>query len=579
LLAGKDRPEVRILDNYRRITFAAVLAGFTLLLLISCGDDDVSNPQCTNCDFWRMAFGRLGRFPAACPTDPQLIAFCSTQDTSQASAGTNYHIWVARLEESPDTTMFYQITADDYTDYNPSWSPDGQMIAFERNIGAGDQRQIYVVEVADLNNPGVPVPITVNDSLDIRYSNLSPSWVEIGGESWIVFCNTPLGSGDSDIGIIKYPDMEYPALDTAWISLDPSDFARDENGVMSYIFEDQHVSGNGTELIAFSSPDRQFVGDIRVLAQSEEQPDTTVAALILINDRDSGVYTPHTFRYRPAGEDVEVSIAGRLDDYCSEPGGILVPEPGKLNTFIIDFVHTHGTLAIRTSEPSRIVFVDGKDKGRTPDNASEYGFFGCIEETTHTVWTEDVYGDTCGIQYEVDVRAGEITYVDFVCGQQSTVTHGRAAVPGLASPMGTGGPAPLNLQNERRSVWLVDLGDTSGIGDDSFMLVDQAATGLFYPALSPDGRYVAYIRGAQDSWQLAVSDISDLVAGGDVVTTRVIGLPGSWEDIECWREIEKISWLATESGRKIVASLSPCRGGAPDEFQVWIADLSRFLPD
>jgi hypothetical protein len=132
------------------------------------------------------------------------------------------------------------------------------------------------------------------------------------------------------------------------------------------------------------------------------------------------------------------------------------------------------------------------------------------------------------------------------------------------------------MQFDDRTIWLADLGSDPGTEDDEFFVVETSSQGLFYPTLSPDGRYVAYIRGALASWELVVSDISALMSGGGATSIR-IGLPGSSEDIECWREIEKISWMASGTERKVVASLSPCRGASPDEFDIWVADLTRFL--
>jgi hypothetical protein len=96
--------------------------------------------------------------------------------------------------------------------------------------------------------------------------------------------------------------------------------------------------------------------------------------------------------------------------------------------------------------------------------------------------------------------------------------------------------------------------------------------------LSPDSKYVAYFRGSYTSWEIVVADVSMLVSGtGDAELARV-GLPGSTEDIECWRKPEKLSWLPLEAGRKIVASLSPCRGGEPADYSIYIADLEDHLP-
>ena len=602
------------MDKNRKIILALLVTGLVVAFLVSCGDDGGTDLPCNNCDFWTKAFDGAARFPSASPVDPQVLAFSSKRDGS--GTGPDYHIWVVRLDDESDTTWSYQITSDEYSDFNPAWSPDGETIAFQRNIGAGDEWQIYVVDVSDFEAPGEPQAITETDSTEITYSNRWPAWVTLGGETWICFCNTPLGSGDADMVAIRYPELGDP--DT--ISIDPSDFARYENGVMSATFDDEFTSGNGTNMIAFSSPNREPVVDIDVIARSEEQAENDAVAAIYVNQKDSGVTTPHRFRYRPIP--LTTLVEGSMDTYCIDHQGAIISATDSVYTFLIDFVHTHGSIAIRSNPGNRwIYFGDDPDNygRRTSDDTEEYVYFTCQLPDTYHIWTEHRYGaDSCALDastiveppsYYVEdcwtrevvcidtvtslpettivhlncitVAPGETTFVSFDCAGEGTylgsalAAHSDCRTPHTDRLSGSVSVPKVMQQNER-TVWLLDAGESSGTDDDKMYLVDWADVGLYYPVLSADGKYLAYVRGEGTSWDVVVRDVSG-IASGTIGSRRVIGLPGSTEDIECWRGIGRISWLPTEAGRKLAASLSVCRGAAPEDYEVWIADLSGFL--
>ncbi len=579
-----------------------ILLGFAIALLLvsllsSCGDDGGGTPPCTNCDFWEEAYGNVGRFPAVSP-DINVIAFTSRYqfpdkieypfDPGDLTLGQYYHVWLARVEAGSDTVWYYQITSDGHDDFLPSWSPDGSVLAFERNVGLEAERQIMVVDVSDRENPGVPQQITDGglkppEAGGSRYINTNPSWVELDGRTWLSFVNAPPGMGDYDIGLLSWDDL----ADTVWVSIDPSDFAASENGVMSFVFKDQQASSNGSRLITFSSPDRQRVGDVKVVAKSEEHPDSLVVSEIVINGKTSGHYTPYTFRYRPAG--LRVRISGTIEGYCQEAGDSLVTMADTTNLFVIDFRHTRGTLAVRSTLPSLLIFMDGMRLEdamgvplKTPTDPSKYVYIKCVKpDTTHTLYTEDVFGTVCGAPIEATVAAGDTTFLTFDCGGlgAAPAPDGRSAglVSGTQPSRDAGREAALLMQQERRGIWLVDLGEDPGIDDDRVYLVDGASRGANYPVLSPNGNYVAFLRGEYTSWEIVVADVSALVSGSGAAVLHVVGLPGSSEDFECWRKPGKISWLPTQDDMKIAVSLSPCRGGEEDEFGIWVADISRFL--
>jgi len=567
------------------------------MLLTSCGDDDGGTAPCTNCSFWDPAYGGVGRSPAASPDDINIVAFTSRYqfpdkiefpfDRDDLGVGPYYHIWLARVEEASDTVWYYQVTSDGNDDFYPAWSPDGSLIAFERNVGLEDDRQVMVVDVSDRENPGVPQQVTDGDlkpptAGSSHHLNTNPSWVEIDGSTWLSFVCAPHGMGDYDIGLLSWDDL----ADTAWISIDPSDIAAAENGVMSFVFKDQQASSNGSRFITFSSPDRQQVGSVRVVARSEEVPDTSVVTEIFVNGKPSGKLTPYTFQYRPGG--LRVRVSGFLNGYCSEASDSLVTLADTTSVFVIDFVHTHGTIGVTASQGGLFVYMDGdrvlNEEGnplKTSD-PGEYVFINCvIADSTHVLRTENVFGEPCGDPISTSVAPGDTSFLTFDCGGSLASSAPGGAGTGLRSGLWSergGGRKPAILtQQENRGIWLVDMGSDPGIDDDSVYLVDGSSRGANYPVLSPDGKYVAYFRGEYTAWEIVVADVSALVARSGNAVLHVVGLPGSSEDFECWRKPGKISWLPVQDDRKIVVSLSPCRGGDVDDYGIWVADLSRFL--
>lgn len=564
-----------------RVFVGLLLVAAACLLVLSCGNDETTTAPCTNCSYWDKALGREGRYPESCPTDPLLIAFADTLDlTGGAGAGGMfYHIWVAKIA---DTTRYYQITSDATFDLKPVWSPDGTKLAFER--GEAGAKDIWIVDVTDLEAPGQPVQFT--DNTVVEESNSDAAWVTVNGtEQWVAFSNST--NGGSDIDVVRMP---YPGPgDPVWVTLDPSDFAASQNGVLGFIFRDTQAASNGSKLIAFSSPNRTPVGDILVVARTEEESDVNeVHADVFINGRDSGEETPALFEYRPIQDSVLIEC--QVEGYCSMATlNYREMEPDTVNTALLEFVHTHGTLAaaslpegvhdvvIGTIEWSRepedtvtvvdTVWVQRPEKTPTFDPAVEdpkFAFYECVKADTVLVYAADFYGP-CSPIYNVEVFAGDTSEVILDCS--------GGLFSGAPRYARIGGRAPvLAQQPEPYSLWVVDV-DTEAI-----YLIAESETPISNPALSPDSRYIAYVRGEGATRQLVVSyDILAFIEGTGQIQTTVIGLPGSPEDIECYRFPERVSWVYPE-GLKVVASLSVCRGGAlPDDYEIWEADLSSIV--
>ncbi len=573
------------MDRNLRLSVGLLLGVACCLFALSCGDDGVTNANCENCDYWTKAFGRAGRYPAGCPTDPGLIAYAAhpLPDTLGVMEGAGeddiyYHIWVARKSDS----TFHQITADPTFDLKPVWSPDGTKIAFER--GEAGAMDIYVVDVTDLENPGQPLQFT--DNTVLKESNTSAAWVTVNGtEQWIAFSNSTNGGADLDVVRKPYPGPGEPV----WVTIDPSDFAADQNGVLGFVFRDKQADSNGSAYVAFASPDRTPVGDILVVAQSEEESDTAgVHALVYINGKDSGEMTPALFRYRPVQD--SIIIEGRLTGYCSLARLIYRGmRPDTVNTTVLGFQHTHGNLAV-TSIPGVLKVTVGEivwddlpggtggfadtvwveQVGNTPPDDPEedprYAVYPCIPADTVLVFASSVYGP-CSDTVDVVITAGDTSYVQLLCGGGGATQGSFVRTSGRRAPV-------LGQQPEPYSLWVVDV-DT-----EALYLIAETETPISNPAISPDGRYIAYIVGEGATRQLVLSyDIQAFIAGTAAIQTRTIGLPGSSEDIECYRFPERVSWVyGGETERKVVASLSVCRGGdLTNDYEVWIGDLDRFI--
>jgi hypothetical protein len=587
-------PEVQALNSNSRSFVGVIIAGLLVVVFASCSSDSGGgSTDCTNCSFWELAFGGVGRYPAASP-DPEVIAFSSNYlfpsklpgpvDRNNLGLDDSYHIWIARTEAAiSDTVWYYQVTSGGDDDLFPAWSPDGKTIAFERTLGTQNERQIFTVDVTSFESPGTPIQVT--ERTTERFDSKSPSWAVIGSETWISFSTGPKGGGDADIAMIRYPELDSIAT----VSVDPADFARDENGVMSYVFSDQKPAANGTRLLAFASPDRLPVGDFEVLAATEEQPDMSAECPIFVNGKDSGQFTPYTFRYRPAG--ITFDLSGDLPEYCL-PAVVeeFAAEADTVVTAVLDFVHVRGTLGVRSLPGGLDIYLDdqlvtgeGGVPVRTPVSGYGYAHVRCLTSGEYTVSLKNVFGTPCGDPITTEIAVGETTFVSFSC--EGSAAPGRvvsrsrpetqSAFPG--KPMAL--PVELLGQGEDdRSVWLMDLGVDISPDDDRLYGVEPFNTGSNFPVLSPDSKYIAYFRGSYTSWEIVIADVSPLLEGSGDAEITTVGLPGSTEDIECWRKPEKISWLPLEDEYKLVASLSPCRGGESADFSIYVVDLADRLP-
>jgi hypothetical protein len=395
----------------------------------------------------------------------------------------------------------------------------------------------------------------------------------IGQDTFIVFCGSSKGKADFDVLMQRFP----AGGGLVPVTIDPADFARSENGVLSAAFKDQQTCGNGNRLVAFASPDRVRVGDIRVLARSVEKPDTTEAADIWINGKDSGKETPYVFRYRPTGTS-KIEIRGKSIRYCTDPFDSIIPQPETETTLVLDFVYRQGTVGFSSDPGVQLVGFDGiiLEGVRTPGFPSQYVYVNCVSLGAHTAYAANIITRVqCSPAYQFTVTAGETTLVSMDC----TGGGGLLGAPTpVASRPASALRAPLPLMAGPNGLWLLDLPEAGPMTEASIYLVASSNQVISEPAISPDGKYVVYLKGQGKSRQIIVSDVSGLLGGGGEPEGLVIGMPGSSEEIECWRIPERVTWLPGTGGRRIIASFSACRGGARTDFEVWIADVDRFIP-
>jgi hypothetical protein len=576
------------LTTNSKTALAAVVAGTLLLSLVSCSSDDGGTAPCENCGFWNLILSGVVRegdgsvdpvnsIPYRYPdgsVDEDRVAFAAKRD-SLGNKDLYSHILIAGFEG--DTTRFYQITDDAADDFRPAWSPDGQWIAFERYTTGTNETQIFVVDVSDPESPGEPIQMTTRE--EMPHTNGSPSWSQMEGETWISFCSAPRGLGDSDVGLVAFPGE----ASLEWVTIDPSDIARQEQedfgdpedpGVMTAVFKDLQASSNGTNLVVFQSPDREPVCDIRIVANTEEQEDSSAVAAIYVNEKFSNLYTPFLFSYRPAGLDIRVAV--QREDYCVGPTRTIVPEPDVVNTYLMEFVRLRGTLAISGPE-GKLIFIDGERQGGETAVGGQFREFTCQMPGEHTIYLAQKTEEPCSNDTTVTVTAGQTTYVTLECPSRLGSPRPLAA-PGDRSRKER--PPRVLAQGDDNQIWLLDMGENLDLADDVVYLVGGTDLGISAPVLSPDGKYIAYFRGGGTAWELVVADITALVEGSGSATEVRIGLPGSSESFECWRKPEALSWRPLSAGRKVVASMSICRGGELEtDYEIWEGDLSSFLPD
>jgi hypothetical protein len=581
--------EVYVLRATRRILIILLVLGFSVLFLAGCSNDNGTGPVCVNCDFWQKALSGAGRFPAAHPEDPRLIAFTS-QDTDSLCTAQGYsHLWIAELSEFEGVLpQRWQVTCDAWNDYKPVWSPDGKTLAFERRFGGG-LSEIFTVDVSSPAYPGDPVEITSRSSMP--EANYSPAWMVVGAETLLAFSNSVSGGNDYDLMGYAYPSLGR--LDT--LTVDPSDFAfarnpQDPNGepleggALGAMFKDQQVCGNGTALVAFVSPERVGVCDIRVVARTEETaPETSASAAISINGKVSTRFTPYTFRYRPAGDAI-VEVVGSAAGYCTRDTVRFVPRADTVNTIALDFQYYHGTVGFTSDPGVKVVYLDGRriEGVRTPPDTTTYIYVNCVLVGTHrayaaNIWPEVACSDT---SFTFPVVAGETTLVTLRCpgALESPAVPGPAAESRPALQGAASMPVLASSAAQPYGVWLMEFDPAAAAADQRLYRVAASATPISEPALSSDGRYVAYIAGLETSRQIVVADVGDLLQGTGPARTMIVGMPGESGDLECWRIPERVAWMPASAGRKIVASISKCgTAEVPGDYEIWIADLSGFI--
>jgi len=524
---------------------ALLCAAVGALLLAGCGDDEES-PTCEYCEYWQVLVDGFARYPAYSPdaNHPERIAFSS----KRAAAGgvidesVYEHVWVL------DGTAYHQITDAQYNDFDPSWSPDGTILAFTREMEG--RLDVWTVSVENLASPGVPVRLTHQGNVEEGASE--SSWMEDNGQVWVVFA--------SDGDLYRVPTFGGTPEN---LVPDPSDVGGDceFDEVPDY---QPAVAADGR--VAFTSIGRGEVGTLEVSGYFESAPGETTEvydAEIYLDDCATGFSTPHTFAFLPVKPDQGTYTVG-------------VESPGHcFRRSRYPFLTANGTVRVRFNfEPlggdvylwvyeancnvydifegdTTYLFRLGTGFPEPADSLIR-----CLEPGPHTLWLEWNAFDRDTV---VTVGAGTL---------DSVYVFEAKRPSGAFQAIGGGTTLRRSpLQTGNAQIWVADLGDLTMTGfwslDSSF---EQAAW-------SPDGRYLAFVASDphRNRWTVKVVDMDSGTAA-----THTVPLPGSGGSASCNRSAYHVSWNPT--GDRLAVSLGNCRGSeGPLDLQIWVIDPGPFL--
>lgn len=516
-----------------------------VLFVGGCGEDEDSL-SCEYCAYWDFLLDGYGRYPAYSP-DPahaNRIAFSSRRpDTVSVVETDRYeHIWVAE-----DGSLF-KISDADFNDFDVSWSPGGEYLAFTREmLGRLD---IWVVDVSDPANPGIPVRLTSGSNVTAGASE--PSWLEEGGELWVVF-----SSGGNVYRVHRSGGTALKLIP------DP----RDIGGRCELSEHEDFQPAVGPDgRIAFTSIGRMPVGTLEVSGFIEEgQGETEVYdADIYLDDCLTGLTTPHTFHYlpvKPGNLPYTVSVETPL--YCDRRYMDASVRSNQTELARFDFAESKGSVFLWVDLANCDVYVIDADTTTfhtwlgvglpQPDST----VLRCFDPGEHLI----------RVQWSVDVLVDTLWNV--VAGQTDTVRINRPTGKWSGVFMSAGDRhdrvQPTPNQADYSQVWVADLEEHKLTG---FWSLDSEYE---QPCWSPDGRYVAFLASdpLRNRWSIRVADLE----GSSV---RSIPLPGASGSAGCTRSAYQLTWNAT--GDRLAASLGDCTGNElPQELRVWVVDPRPFL--
>jgi hypothetical protein len=548
-----------------------------VLLAASCGDDGGGEPvdPCPNCQYWTQLTFDTGEFPAVHPSDANIIAYSSTR--ANPTLGTQ-DIWIRVA--NPDTA-YYRITDDQGDERLPAWSPDGTRLAFARI--ANGVSDIWVVDVSSFTNPTDLERIT-SSQFEFESDPGRSAWrnddtlLFTDGDD-IFSIDVAGGSSSEPEEIVRDPADAILGLGLRFTESAPT-YVRDQ--------------ATTDELIGFTSDGRGPQGNIFISACSEIGEEVHANIFVdqkpLRNPAGDTLKTPvEIFGLAPGQYVVGVIVVSGPDVFCDTTlSQTVTVDTNQVAQSPFEFTRPRGAIRVLSPtglttsigvarvefEADTIKMFSERDYGTVQ---AETTFIDCLLESFYFLRLRQaavvkdsgliqVFGrklsQICltpasgGCPAELD-SAGIDTLI--------YVPEGPPCPPGGAAS-GTfmaKAPADLAPAQEPTDLWVYN------ISQDVFRRLTNDNADQQYPAFSPDGRHVAYIENTQGERVLRIINV-------ETIAKTAVPLPGRPGSRICNRAVAHPCW--TPSGQALVVSLSNCDDEVEEVTNVWVVDVSGFLP-
>ena len=558
------------MGSFRRIGSAFLVMGTLLFSLAGCGDDNGSSviTVCEDCEHWTEILDGRASHPSYQPGGRNVIAFNSDRGNSQNIE----NIWVAELDDERNVNAYHQITSTEEDDFDPSWAPDGQRIAFTRAVGSG--YELYLVRVDDFDNPGDEIRLTntdVSDTAVIARPSAS-CWLD---EETILFSD-----GQDIFAVIL--DGDDPT-EVSKIINDPSDFIF--SGTEDFV-ENQPagIRVGGVDQIFFVSDSREPLGAIHVTAVDLEGD--TVFAEVHLEGVPTDVLTPTVVSGRPAldefGNQGQTYLVGAsvtdptaTEDYCDTL--LTAPAPVFENdTTDVEFIfdNPRGVIRLLAGPLNSNFFYDGAQQISIRADTT---WIDCVypsippDSVLHevkivSIAARDSMGNLLRDSVWVSVAAKETLEVVLDVSGQSEKGKGAGSGSYAMRPARKGARSASYVpQQWEAALWLYNgqTGDYSVFSDEGEFPSS--------PAVDPTGDFLVYV---VDFTRLKLVSLVDY-------QVRWLPLPGATGVNVCYRQAAYPSW--SDDGESLIISLTPCldrpsTDNNAQEFGIWEIDVRPWLP-